>query len=83
MLDEPELETTVRELIIDICEVMHRRGFPAVSVGAIMRLVGVDEQQARNHDDELFDLSGDEFARMLEKRKFRSPDSVSSGATLH
>ena len=83
MLDEQELETTVRELIIDICEVMHRRGFPVVSVGAIMRLVGVDETQARGHDDELFDLDSEEFTRLLERRKIPIQPAAPPDVTLH
>jgi hypothetical protein len=83
MPGEEKLETTIRELIIDICEVMHRRGFPAVSVGAIMRLVGVDEIQARRHDDELFDLDSEEFERLLEKRKMPRQPALPTDVTLH
>lgn len=83
MLDEQELEITVRELIIDICEAMHRRGFSVVSVGAIMRLVGVDETQARRHDDELFDLDSEEFMRLLERRKMPIPPTAPPDVTLH
>ena len=83
MLDEQELEITVRELIVDICEVMHRRGFSVVSVGAIMRLVGVDETQARRHDDELFDLDSEEFMTLLERRKMPVQSSAPPDVTLH
>ena len=83
MLDEQELESTIRELIIDICEVMHRRGFSVVSVGAIMRLVGVDEAQSRRHDDELFDLDSEEFVKLLERRRVPILPAVPPDVTLH
>ena len=81
MLDKQELEINIRELIIEICEVMQRRGFDVVSVGAIMRLVGVDEEQAQSHDDELFDL-GEEFQKMIERRR-QQPDRLPLNPTLH
>jgi hypothetical protein len=80
MLDEQELEKQIRDTIIEICEVMYRRGYSLVSVGAVMRLVGVDPEQASEHDDELFELST-EFEHMLERRKIS--DRAPPGATVH
>ena len=80
MLDEQELEKQIRDTIIDICEVMHQHGYTMVSVGAVMRLVGVDPEEASLHDDELFDL-GDEFQQMIERR--RTPDRAPPNITLH
>ena len=79
MLDEQELEKQIHEIIIDICALMKSRGYEMVSVGAIMRLVGVDPAQASRHDDELFDL-GEEFEAMLDRR--RRPDRAPPH-TLH
>lgn len=81
MLDDDQLEHHLKELIMDVCEVMHRKGFDVVPIGAIMRLVGVDAERARAHDDEYFDL-GTEFEKMIESRK-KIPKSAPSGVTLH
>lgn len=83
MISSPDFEQQIRKLIIDICEVMYRHGFSTVSVGAIMRLVGVDEPQAQRHDDELFDLDSEEFMRMLQQRKVQSTVPGSIDVTLH
>ena len=80
MLDEKELANQIQDIIIDICALMKSRGYSMVSVGAVMRLVGVDPEQASRHDDELFDL-GDEFQNMLERK--RMPESAPPDATIH
>jgi len=68
MLDDKQLESAVQDLIMDICEIMYRRGYETVCIGHIMRLVGVTEERARTHDQEFFALD-DEFRTMLEKRQ--------------
>ena len=68
MLDDKELEAAVQDLIMDICEIMHYRGYEQVCIGHIMRLVGVTEERARTHDQEFFALD-EEFRAMLEQRK--------------
>jgi len=50
MSDNQELEQSVQALITEICDVLQRHGFETVSLGAVMRLVGVTENRARDHD---------------------------------
>lgn len=69
MSDDDKLEIAIRDFIIDICEVMHRRGYSSVSIGAMMRLIGVGEDRARQHDDQFFTLD-QEFQDMLDVKKF-------------
>ena len=82
MLHDEQFEEAVQDLIVDICEVMHRRGYEAVSVGAMMRLVGVSEERARPHDAEFFALDA-EFQAMLDARKNPPPKKTPAGVTLH
>jgi len=81
MLDDNQLEYAVRELIIDLCEVLHRNGYETVPVGAMMRLVGVSNEQAAKHDTEYFALDQD-FSTIIKSRKVMSSDE-SSGVVLH
>lgn len=67
MLDDVKLETAVKDLLLDICEVMSRRGYDMVNIGAMMRLVGVNNERASQHDHEFFALD-DSFWAMLEAR---------------
>ena len=86
MLDDQELAYHIKELIIDICEIMYRRGYDKVPVGAMMRLVGVTGPQAEKHDTEYFAL-GNEFAELLierQQKQTRPPvKPPPAGTTIH
>jgi hypothetical protein len=82
MLDDDQLETHIRELIIDICEVLWARGYTLVPIGAMMRLVGVENERAAQHDSEYFSLDED-FQSLLESRKTPPPEPPPPGVTLH
>lgn len=93
MLDDKNMEAAVQDLIMDICEIMHRRGYDKVCIGHIMRLVGVPENRAQSHDQEFFALD-DEFRVMLElreksqkkpisKKQKNTPRHTPDGVTLH
>lgn len=82
MLDNQELEINIRELIIEICEVLYHRGYQAVPVGGMMRLLGVNNSQAQSHDDEYFMLDED-FQKLMDKRQSSSAPPVPRGTTLH
>ena len=84
MPQQDELEQAIQDFILDVCEVMHRRGYASAPVGAIMRLVGVPESTAREHDTEEFILNED-FERMIQGRQRRPtvPAPMPPGITLH
>lgn len=77
-----DLEFIVNDTIIDICEVMMTRGYESVSVGAIMRLLGVAPDRAQEHDSELFNLD-DGFKLLLRERKKLNRNKMSPGELLH
>ena len=79
---DDELELAIRDIIIDICEVMYKRGYDIVPIGAMMRLVGVDESRAQKHDNEYLTLD-DDFQKMLKMRKSPPLSKVPDGVTLH
>ena len=88
MLDDKQLEDAVQDLIMDICEVMYRRGYDMVPVGAMMRLVGVGDEKAAEHDGEFFALDH-QFETMLQdrsqsrKKTKKAKRITSDGATIH
>lgn len=82
MLDETALEANLHALIVDICRVMHTHGYETISVGAMMRLIGVGEERASRHDDEWIDLVTyfDKNAQVPDRA---IPKINSEGQTLH
>lgn len=66
MLDEFELEIHIRNLITDIMVVMYEHGLREVHMGGMMRMLGLDNETASAHDDEVVILS-DEFAKYVKQ----------------
>lgn len=82
MFDTDTVADEVRELILDVCEVLHNHGYQEVSIGALMRLIGVDPSSASAHDDSGFALD-ETFEQILQMRS-RSPRVVhEKNRTLH
>jgi len=46
-------EEAVKDLVVNICLVLSEFGITEVHVGGLMRLVGIEEELAAQHDDEL------------------------------
>lgn len=85
MPNQNTFEDTLQDLIVDICAVMYDRGYRSVPVGAIMRLIGVSEEKAAQHDQEIFQLD-DDFAQLIEKKKPKRRGhrvAAPSNVTLH
>ena len=76
---EDDLDIKVKNLMFDLMLVLYSYGITEVNVGALMRILGVREEKAREHDDEAVELT-DEFAKYVkETRNTKRPDN----ATLH
>jgi hypothetical protein len=66
MLDHLEVDQAVRLTILNLCVVLYDCGISEIHVGAIMRLLGVPNQQATAHDDERILLDAD-FVKYVEQ----------------
>jgi hypothetical protein len=78
MLDDIEIEAEVRVLIYELMMVMYRHGIREVHVGGMMRMLGVNNESASAHDDEMVILD-DKFAKYVEQ----ITEPRSSGQTIH
>ncbi len=78
MLDDPEIEAEVRVLIYELMMVMYRHGLREVHVGGMMRMLGIPNEAATAHDDEMVILD-DKFAKYVES----ITEPRSSDQTLH
>jgi hypothetical protein len=82
MLNEEELEKTLLDIILDICEVLYQHGYREVPVGAVMRLIGVADERAQLHDQEVFNLDED-FVNQISRRQFMLDTKIPPNTTLH
>jgi hypothetical protein len=81
MSDDEKTEQKCRDIIVEVCEVLSRYGVQQARVGAVMRLLGVDSESAKKHDDEWFVFDQD-IKSMYNEIKQRS-DPPPPGTTLH
>jgi len=79
MLDEKLLSEKVQALLLDICAVLHSYGYREVSVGVLMRMVGVPDERARAHDEEFFEITEE----VHQPNSVLKPAAAPPGATLH
>ena len=52
MLDDLDIDQAVRLAILNLCVILHDCGITEVHVGGIMRILGVPDDLAQEHDDE-------------------------------
>ena len=60
-------------LVIAICATLYDNGIRHIHVGGLMRLLGVEHNKAKLHDDEVFNLP-DDFYDQIESMGFEKID---------
>jgi hypothetical protein len=78
MLEDFELEQEVRVLMYELMMVLYDHGITEIHVGGLMRLFGVLNDKAAQHDDEMIILDH-KFAKYVKE----ITQSRSSDQTLH
>jgi hypothetical protein len=73
-------EEAVKDLVVNICLVLADFGITEVHVGGLMRLVGIDEELAAEHDDELMIITD---IQKLHQTKDETQEVRPPGTTLH
>jgi hypothetical protein len=73
-------EESVKDLVVNICLILADFGITEVHVGGLMRLVGIDEDLASEHDDELMIITD---IQQLRPPKEESQEVMPPGTTLH
>ncbi len=69
--------------MLDIMAVLYDNGIKLVHMGAMMRLLGVDDSKASQHDSEVIELD-EKFGTMLaELNKKVEPIEIPQGTTFH
>jgi hypothetical protein len=66
MLDDAELDQVVRLSILNLMVVLYDCGITEVHIGGVMRIMGVPDDKAQQHDDERLILN-EEFVKYVEQ----------------
>ena len=74
----------VRELIYDLLGLLAQHGINQVSLGGMMRMLGVPNEQAQAHDEEYFHVTLDAVTDLKDEENFEEHfEEISPGTTLH
>ena len=82
MLDEDQLHARIKEIMIDVMIVLYEHGIKEAHMGAMMRLLGVDDENAALHDGESVVLD-EKFGELITKLNRPVPINIPSGTTFH
>lgn len=83
MQDDDLLHERIRNIMLDVMAVLYDNGIKNVHMGAMMRLLGVDDSKASQHDSEMIELD-EKFGSMLaELNKKVEPIEIPKGTTFH
>jgi hypothetical protein len=66
MLDNPELDQSIRLAILNLMVVLYDCGITEIHVGGVMRIMGVSDSMAQQHDNERLVLD-EEFVKYVEQ----------------
>lgn len=66
MLDDIELDQTIRLAILNLMVVLYDCGIEEVHIGGVMRILGVANEKAQQHDNERLILN-EEFVKYVEQ----------------
>ena len=68
--------------MMDIMAIMYRNNFKTVRMGAIMRLLGVQDNVAAEHDQDIIELD-EKFAEVFKELNTLSPIEIPQGTIIH
>ena len=84
MQETDPLYEYVRTVMLEVMAVLYANGQRQLHVGAMMRLIGVDEERAALHDDDRIDID-ESFAELANdvNIKYLLQSRIPDGATIH
>lgn len=83
MQDEDLLHDRIKHIMLDIMAVLYTNGIRTVHMGAMMRLLGVNDSKASEHDSEIVEMD-EKFGNMLtELNKNVGQLEIPKGTTFH
>ena len=76
-------EESVKDLVVNICLVLADFGITEVHVGGLMRLVGIEEELAAEHDDELMVITDIQQLQKQAGEESEIIEVLPPGTTVH
>jgi hypothetical protein len=80
MQSSQELELKIKQLMLGLIEVLHGNGIQEVHMGGMMRLLGVEEEVAKDYDQHRIKLTKSFVSTV---REFENHQPPPTGTVLH
>lgn len=84
-IEEIITEGELGALVVALCATLYDNGIRHVHVGGLLRMLGVDTEQAERHDDEMF-LLDEDFYEKIEELGYMELDDIevdTEDVTIH
>jgi hypothetical protein len=83
MQEDDLIHDRIKNIMLDVMAVLYDNGIKTVHMGAMMRLLGVNDNKAAEHDSEIIQMD-EKFGTMLsELNKKAEPVEIPQGTTIH
>jgi len=83
MLSKDSTYDHIKNVMLDVMIVLYENGIREIHMGAMMRLLGVSDEIASDHDHEIMELD-ENFATMVaELNKNTTAPAIPADATIH
>ena len=83
MLEPDEyLHERIQTVMLEVMGVLYGNNITMVHMGAMMRLLGVPDSKAAQHDNEMLELD-EKFGTMLRELNKSIPQEAPAGTTIH
>ena len=83
MQEDDLLHELIKNIMLDVMTVLYDNGIKNVHMGAMMRLLGVDDSKASEHDSEVIELDEKFGAMLSELNKKVEPIEIPKGTIFH
>lgn len=83
MQEDDLIHERIKNIMLDVMAVLYDNGIKNVHMGAMMRLLGVDDNKAAEHDSEILEMDEKFGKLLLQLNKNVEPVEVPNGATIH
>lgn len=80
--DPDQLHEQIRTIMMDIMAILYRNNFKTVRMGAMMRLLGVTDAVAAEHDQDVVELD-EKFAEVFKELNTLAPIEIPQGTIIH
>ena len=83
MQEDDLVHNRIKNIMLDVMAVLYDNGIKTVHMGAMMRLLGVNDNKAAEHDSEIIEMDEKFGSMLLQLNKKEVLEEIPQGTTIH